>query len=274
MEKQLKKKLNPSIKAELAYSSDRIRRANREIHRELGKSQTELVRKFHDFFSAEIASSMLPIESIRRIHQNRIRAIIRSSIESPYFTGNQTVSKHLLERNPNFVYYTSGRDIENIKNISERMNEQFWIRTGKLLQRLQGEFKNDTDSEQTIRKREFNIEAAMLGLAIHVIYGGYNSAVKSKLSQIELDGSGVGVSAATVKGTIRTLAHSRKSHVIFVTKHDAKVDPQICAPLNGTIWEIDDPDIIIPPFDTHYYCRCVLQPLDVSEESSFLPFVE
>ena len=54
--------------------------------------------------------------------------------------------------------------------------------------------------------------------------------------------------------------------VRFRTQHDSKVDTEICAELDGREWNIDDPDLIIPPEMTHPNCRCVLEPVEIEEE--------
>lgn len=50
-----------------------------------------------------------------------------------------------------------------------------------------------------------------------------------------------------------------KAELMFLTKEDAKVDKKICAPLNRTIYDRDEPDIPTPPL--HKWCRCTLVPL-------------
>ena len=46
---------------------------------------------------------------------------------------------------------------------------------------------------------------------------------------------------------------------LFLTKEDADVDPIICAPLNRTVYDMNDPDI--PELPLHRHCRCKLIPL-------------
>jgi len=58
-----------------------------------------------------------------------------------------------------------------------------------------------------------------------------------------------------------------KARFIFLTQEDAKVDPEICEPLNRTVYDSDDPDIPSPPL--HRHCRCRLIPL-MEEEDPFL----
>ena len=47
--------------------------------------------------------------------------------------------------------------------------------------------------------------------------------------------------------------------VRFKTQQDGKVDDKICLVLANQEWNIDDPDLIVPPDDTHPNCRCYLE---------------
>lgn len=44
--------------------------------------------------------------------------------------------------------------------------------------------------------------------------------------------------------------------LIFMTQRDSKVDDLICLPLEGTIWDEDDPVRPQIPATTHPNCRC------------------
>ena len=46
---------------------------------------------------------------------------------------------------------------------------------------------------------------------------------------------------------------------MFLTQEDDRVDPEICAPLNRTEYDMSDPDIPTPPL--HRHCRCILVPI-------------
>ena len=41
-----------------------------------------------------------------------------------------------------------------------------------------------------------------------------------------------------------------------MTQRDSKVDDKICLPLEGTVWDIDDPQRPLIPATTHPNCRC------------------
>ena len=51
---------------------------------------------------------------------------------------------------------------------------------------------------------------------------------------------------------------------LFLTREDADVDPIMCAPLNRTAYDMNDPDI--PELPLHRHCRCRLIPLLEGQE--------
>ncbi len=55
---------------------------------------------------------------------------------------------------------------------------------------------------------------------------------------------------------IPELIEEGKRPLIFMTQQDSKVDDLICLPLEGTVWDIDDPQRPQIPATTHPNCRC------------------
>lgn len=55
---------------------------------------------------------------------------------------------------------------------------------------------------------------------------------------------------------IPELIEEGKRPVIFMTQQDSKVDDLICLPLEGTVFDINDPQRVKIPADTHPNCRC------------------
>jgi len=73
-------------------------------------------------------------------------------------------------------------------------------------------------------------------------------------SEFELDfGAEFEAARALASTTIIT------GRFMFLTQEDALVDPNICEPLNRTIYDMNDIDIPTPPL--HRHCRCRLIPL-------------
>ena len=55
---------------------------------------------------------------------------------------------------------------------------------------------------------------------------------------------------------IPQLIDEGKRPLIFMTQQDSKVDDLICLPLEGTVWDINDPQRPKIPATTHPNCRC------------------
>lgn len=145
------------------------------------------------------------------------------------------------------------------------MANQFWTTTAKLVQR-ENEFVVKAD--ELVPKPSFDAKAAMIGLAALFTFSAFNNAVKSKLpilvppptieSTRQINDQ---IIAQNLRLDIDFEIKRLKGRVRFTTQHDARVDPTICAPLDGTEWDADDPDIVVPPTDTHRFCRCHLIPI-------------
>jgi hypothetical protein len=84
----------------------------------------------------------------------------------------------------------------------------------------------------------------------------------SGVTQILIDAGFTLTIAATVAqafsedDTIPELIEDDKRPLIFMTQRDSKVDDLICLPLEGTVWDIDDPQRPQIPATTHPNCRC------------------
>jgi len=229
-------------------------------------------RRLNAFYNKKIKpyAALLSIEIFKQRHDAEVRTIIRKAVQDSYLHGTEVVNDAILAKAPDFQLFTSVTDITNIAAIAEQMTNQFWITTGKLIQR---EHEFVLEDDELIKKRSFDAKAAMIGIGAAAVIIGYNRSIQSKLPialanaplpppppttspgddnaefNIELD----------VPFEIRELGLTGR--VRFTTKHDAEVDPKICAPLDGQEWDANDPDIVIPVDDTHKYCRCKLIPI-------------
>jgi hypothetical protein len=68
--------------------------------------------------------------------------------------------------------------------------------------------------------------------------------------------AGVIANAFSEDDQIPGLIDEGKRPLIFMTQQDSKVDDLICLPLEGTVWDIDDPQRPQIPATTHPNCRC------------------
>ena len=184
--------------------------------------------------------------------------MIRSSVQQAYLFGTGIVTDEFTKINDNFETFISVTDIQNIQQLTDKLNEQFWKTAGRL-HRRETEFVVVPDSKQQvvslaagiIPRPLYDIAAAIIGFAAYVAYSAFNQAVVSKINvtedQILLGNEQIGIDFGV------------DTRVMFLTQEDSAVDPEICEPLNRTVYEGDDPTIPEPPL--HNHCRCRLIPI-------------
>jgi len=71
--------------------------------------------------------------------------------------------------------------------------------------------------------------------------------------------TGLAVSIVTALGNedeVQRLLDANKRPVIFTTRRDSKVDDKICLPLEGSVYNLNDPQRPRIPINTHPNCRC------------------
>ena len=245
-----------------------LKQTSKAISQHLSKLEASVTRKLNAFYNQKIKPNVLlfPVSTLRQRYELEVRDIIRKAVQDSYLDGADVVNNAIVAKAPEFQLFTSVTDINNIAAITTDMANQFWVTTGKLIQR-ENEFVVEDD--ELVKKKSFDTTAALTGIAALSVFSAFNNAVKSKLPvalanapippplpednrefNIELD----------VPFEIREIS-GLQGRVRFTTQHDAKVDQQICAPLEGQEWDATDPDIVVPPDDTHRYCRCHLIPI-------------
>jgi hypothetical protein len=159
-----------------------IQKTNKEITSALVKQELSLKKKLHSFYLRNIKNEGAPTESLRKIYGNQVKAVIREAVEKSYFTGVDLVKERVKEIDPRKIFFISAEDINNIQKITEDTNEQFWKTTGKLHMR-ESEFILTLDKE-LVKKKEFDTEAAYIGIAALIVFKGFNNSVVSKTRQV------------------------------------------------------------------------------------------
>lgn len=193
---------------------------------------------------------------MRTKYETTIRNIIRKTVQESYLFGNKIVTRQISDISTNFVDFISVTDVQNIQQVSDRVSNQFWKTSGRLHLREQ-EFIVNKESELEL-KPQFDIQAAMLGLGSFATFNAFNTASVSKLEQLSnlqlISNEQMLLGAESVP-----MQFGIDTKVMFLTSEDAKVDPEICSPLNRQVYDSSDPDIPDPPL--HNHCRCLLVPL-------------
>ena len=98
----------------------------------------------------------------------------------------------------------------------------------------------------------------MLANAVRSVFQSFNTAITSKLSEVR--------NLITNEPDITDFPETITGQVRFTTGGDSLVCPNICLPLDGNVYDVDDPDIPNPQDPssdnfTHFHCRCKLVPI-------------
>jgi len=233
---------------------------NKVITNKLDRLERSLKRKLLSFYNSKIKGSVIPIDILKQKHNQQLQDLIRKTAQESYLIGTDTVGNQVLAKDQEFQLFISATDLTNIQGLTNRLSNDFWNTAQRLQDR---EFTVTPEGE---KKKPFDPVPALTGIAAAVAFSAFNNAIKSKSTQI----------TQTPIENIRNQNDQFVSQslnldigfeirpvgkVQFVTRRDGKVDKDICLPLDGTIWFVDDPSIVTPPTDTHFNCRCVLQPV-------------
>ena len=159
-----------------------IRNTNKNITRLLTKIENAVASKLDTFYRKKIKpqARLFPVEAFREKYEQQVKTIIRKAIQESYLTGTNIVTDKISEKNKDFVPFISVTDITNIQSLTEKMNNQFWTTTEKLVRREQ-EFILDNATKELQKKNSFDDKAAMIGLGALFAYSGFNAAILSKM---------------------------------------------------------------------------------------------
>lgn len=264
-----------------------ISNINKKITSKGNALETSLTKKLRAFYNKNIApfAGIFPSEVLRQKYDETVRNIIRKAVQDSYLFGTSIVGEQMTAQDPDFELFISGQDINNIQGLTDRLNEDFWQISSRLMNR-ESEFVQLGDVVK--KKPELDVNAAITGITASIIYASMNMAVKSKMPI---------VTAARVRATASPVSpfippplppnvslapsgeptfditldipfeisrlgdEGTENKIMFLTKEDAKVDPEICAPLNRNVYAVDDPEI--PELPMHPHCRCRLVPVVV-----------
>ena len=188
----------------------------------------------------------LPVEFFRKKYEQEVQAQIHRYVEEIYFSVIEGLQKKLLTKQrlekeqrrlqhdlavSNF--FTSVPDINSINEITNISTENYFLALARLIGRA-SHSKQITAVETIHQLMLFADMAAFQRVASNAVYTTFNTALQSKLSQID-----------------------STSKLIYVTAEDEKVCP-ICLPFDGRIYQtVQDPGI--PDLPQHPNCRCFLE---------------
>lgn len=231
---------------------------NKVARNKLDKLERSLKKKLLAFYNSKIKGSPIPTDILRQQYDQQVKDIIRKAAQESYIVGTDQVANQVLSKDESFQLFISTTDLNNIQGLTDRLSNDFWNTARRLQDR------EATVTDQGVKKVPFNAVAALTGIAAGLIFSAFNNAIKSKSTQITQPISPVlDILPLTDQSLNLDIGFEVRpvGRVRFTTQHDSKVDPDICAPLDGTEWFVDDPSIVTPPTDTHPNCRCTLEPI-------------
>lgn len=106
------------------------------------------------------------------------------------------------------------------------------------------EISQDSKLEE-ISKGKKPITQSESGMVNVLVSAGFTTALAASI-----------VSALGNEDEVQRLVDANKRPVIFTTRKDSKVDDKICLPLEGEVFDLNDPQRPRIPINTHPNCRC------------------
>lgn len=142
-------------------------------------------------------------------------------------------------------------DIDRIKTITAKYTHVFWRRVAAVLhqkdtvQNILKQARFSSKSTLTLSNLVTSISAAIVTTAVALA-----TIVKStvlKTTPLDVGGNPSLVSPDTSGGEVLT----------WTSQNDERTC-DLCSSLDGMQWSSDDPDLLMPPDDSHSNCRCRL----------------
>jgi SPP1 gp7 family putative phage head morphogenesis protein len=229
-----------------------IARTKRRIRNDqTRKLEKQLIIKLDKIVESIKAQNNKDIHLLQRLYNTELEQVLRSAIEQAYnLAAEKTVNlrkqkgrkvKQALALSDLTSHFTTVQDLKNIASKVTQYVGTFWRRMNAFLH------QSDTLPNTTGYKpySKLNINSLVTSIGTSAITDTMADATVSKLGQLG----------------------EPNEKVKWVTAHDERVCP-ICEPLDGMIFDINDPSLKTPPDDTHENCRCELEPVTAAEEAT------
>jgi hypothetical protein len=187
-----------------------------------------------------------------------IESVVIKYMTRSYIRGGQQVlDKTKIRSVPFFNIGVEGA--QEIDNKFKIFLDKFWFAIEKIEKRNQPlaaavrDIRIDEAGDVTQNEDPLDPISYIASRVLLMVVAAYNLGValapKETIRKLESSGG--------------TIEHSEEITTLqgvryrFVTRRDNKVDPQICAPLDGQEFDSNDPNLPNPPL--HVYCRCILE---------------
>ena len=236
-----------------------------EEEEKLFRSLSKLYRNIKRDMSLELTSGrVISWSDIQRIYRRQTDEAIRSAVTTMY----EISARKTVERDIRRPFFLTQQDMDEIRRFTQKYVDWYWIglereivkktmtaydpRTFMRLDPSKLKLKDTFIGRMTESLHGEVAAAAVLGKARQIISLGKTNDYTKSFSSKTL-------------GTYRMGAvNGLEPHFVWRTAED-EATCEICAPLEGSVYAIDDPAVTRPVEDTHPRCRCELVLEDASE---------
>lgn len=202
--------------------------------------EDELRTHLNEIVTAIVQEDSSDISLLKRQYETEVEHVIRAAAHNAYSVGVNYVGG--IKKRPHHMFIT-GTDITNIKKITAEYVEMFWRRVGAVLHQ-KDTVQNIIKSSRFSTRSKLSLTNLISSLAAKIITKSIASATIVKVNALR-----------TVPPSIKQA--QEVDILVWHTQHDEKVCP-LCSSLDGMEWHSDDPNMLVPPDDTHDNCRCSL----------------
>jgi len=204
--------------------------------------EDEVKSHLNDLVNSIAAEQSNDISVIQRNYSMEVEHVIRSAVTSAYVVGINYVGGRKQRLHHMFLTLT---DIEKIKTLTNEFTNIFWRRMFAVL--------HQKDTVQNILKQARFTHRSTLTLA-NLVTSLATKIVTKSIAVATI----VKVNALRLLPTSRVKSAQAVDVIAWATAQDDRVC-QLCMSLEGMTWNSDDPNMLVPPDDTHDNCRCRLE---------------
>lgn len=234
-----------------SYVEKNREQSARQLEEQVRTSLNQIVNEI-------LMESTSDISLIQHKFATDVEHLIRAAVSNAYSIGINYVGE--TKKRPHLMFLTE-TDIKNIKGLTGDFNHTFWRRVSAVLH------QKDTIQTKNARfspRSKLSLSNLISSLAVKIVTKSIASGTVSKINQLSKIPNDIKLEADTKSANIM----SAQFVDVFVwhTMNDERVCP-LCSSLDGMEWSYNDPNMLVPPDDSHDNCRCSLNIKPITDET-------
>src|SRR4029079_6454972 len=95
---------------------------NRVVTNKLDRLERQLKKKLLTFYNSVIAGSLIPVDILRQKYDQKVKDIIRNTVQVSYLIGTDRVASAVLANDKEFQLFISATDLTNIQSLTDRLS--------------------------------------------------------------------------------------------------------------------------------------------------------